>query len=286
MSNNDNNPLKPPKNTDLPFFAYGIFKPHQIAYSRIENHVRKYFEYEIDYDMLIRDGVPLIVPQKGKSYAKTKGHLIYFKEDHSKQAYETISKTEYEKLYKWEEIYVDENNKANVLMGANPKMGSSHIEGRTGEYDGRKDPYFKEAIEVVENELNDENKHWANIHDFFKLQMSYLLLWTAIERYISLKYNCPEIWQKWKALAKEDIFKESLKKHVKENRKVYSAKDLREYTLRPENPFHAINYYYTIRCNVAHRGKALLSDDHMLRQSLKELLNIFKEVLDDTFDET
>ncbi|WP_296873049.1 hypothetical protein [uncultured Methanobrevibacter sp.] len=281
----NNNPLKPPKNTDLPFFAYGIFKPHQIAYSRIENHVRKYYEKEINYNMLIRDGVPLITPSNGKSHIKTKGFLIYFNEGSSKEAYKIISKTEYEKLYKWEEIKIGEN-KANVLMGANPKMGSSGMEGKSGDYDGQEDPYFKEAIEVVENELNDENKHWSSIHDFFKLQMSYLLLWTAIERYISLKYNCPEIWQNRKQLANEEVFKESLKKHVNEERKVYSAKDLREYTLRPENPEHAINYYYTIRCNVAHRGKALHSDEHMLRQSLKELFNIFKDVLDDTFDES
>ena len=284
MSDNNNNEYETLDIPDinLPFFAYGTFKPHQLAYSRIEEYVKKHYDYEIDYKMLIRDGVPLIVPSRNKS--KTRGCLIYFKEDCCKKAYETISSNQLKKLYKWEVIKIGEN-KANVLMGSNPKMGSSSIEGQIGDYDGRKDPYFNEAIEVVENELNDKNKRWHNIHDFFKLQMSYLLLWTAIERYVSLKYNCPEIWQKWKMLSDEDVFKESLNRHVKSKRTVYSAKDLREYTLNPKKPRYVINYYYTIRCNVAHRGKALHGDDEIIRKSLKELLDIFKDVLGNTFDE-
>lgn len=287
MTNNNDNEdstLGPPKDSSLPFFAYGIFKPGQIAYSKIENCVKKYFAYEIDYKMLMRDGVPLIVAPRNKRYDKTKGHLIYFKEESSKEAYEIISKSENKKLYEWKEIKLGEN-KANVLMGVNPEMGSSPIESSVGDYDGRNDPYFKEAIEVVENELNDENKRWHNIHDFFKLQMSYLLLWTAIERYASLKYNCPKIWQKWKKLSNEEVFKDSLNRNVKSKRKVYSAEDLREYTLNPKKPYYSIKYYYTIRCNVAHRGKNLYTDDEIIRQSLKELLEIFKDILEDTFYE-
>ena len=66
---------------------------------------------------------------------------------------------------------------------------------------------------------------------------------------------------------------------------VENDKDLKYYALDPINPYYSINYYYTIRCNVAHRGKELHSDDYILRQSLKELLEIFKDVLKDTFDE-
>lgn len=282
MAYNENRPLQPPKDKTLPFFAYGIFKPGQLAYPRIKNLVKTYCEHEIDYEMSMRDGVPLITQQR--KYSRTVGYLIYFTEEHAEDAYEIISETHYEKLYRWEEIIVDDNP-ANVLMGVNPKMGSSGIEGSTGNYDGQNDPYFKEAIEVVENELNDEDKHWSNINDFLRLQMSYLLLWTAIERYISLKYNCPEIWQKWKILSKEKVFKMSLKRHVESTRTVYSAKDLREFTLDPKNPYYSVNYYYTIRCNVAHRGKALHSDDYIIRQSLKELLAIFKDIINATFDE-
>ena len=285
MANNndyDNRTLKSPHNTELPFFTYGIFKPGQLAYSKIGSCVKNHYEHEIDYKMLMRDGVPLITAQS-KGHHKTLGHLIYFNRDCTKKAYESISKSAHENLYEWKEIKVGEN-KANILMGVNPEMGSSPFEGEIGDYKGQNDPYFKEAIETVENELNDENKHWSNINDFFKLQMSYLLLWTSIERYASLKYNCPKIWQKWRKLSNEEVFKESLKRHVTDKRTVYSAEDLREYTLNPNKPYYSIKYYYTIRCNAAHRGKALHADDHIIRESLKELLAIFNDILDDTFD--
>ena len=287
MTNNrreyENKPLKPPKQTDIAFFAYGIFKPGQIAYSRIKDCVNKYYGCEIDYKMLMRDGVPLIVPSRSKGRNKTRGYLIYFNEEDCEEAYDIISKTHYEKLYKWEEIKVGEN-KANVLMGFNPEMGSSPIGGKEGDYDGRNDPYFIEAIEVVENELNDENKRWHSINDFFKLQMSYLLLWVAIERYCSLKYD--KRYSKINQLSREDLFKKSLKKHFTSERTVYSADDLKNYTLNSEKPYDSIHYYYTIRCNVAHRGKALYNDDELIRQSLKELLGIFKDILNESFDET
>lgn len=282
MTNNENKHLKPPKNTDLPFFAYGIFKPNQLAYSRIKNFVESCAEYEIDYKMLMRDGVPLITLPKNRSQNKTVGYLIHFKDEYSKKAYEIIGKTHYKKLYKWEEIKVDEY-KANVLMGVNPEMGSSHIEKTVGNYDGRDDPYFKEAIEVVENELNDKNKRWHNINDFFKLQMSYLLLWTAIERYCSLKYNNTS--SKINQLSRDDLFKKSLKEHITSKRTVYSAEDLREHTLNSENSYESVRYYYTVRCNVAHRGKALHNDNEIVKKSLKELLKIFKDIIDGTFDE-
>ena len=61
---------------------------------------------------------------------------------------------------------------------------------------------------------------------------------------------------------------------------------LKNYTLNSEKPYDSIHYYYTIRCNVAHRGKALYNDDELIRQSLKELLGIFKDILNESFDET
>ncbi len=280
MTNDNNKTLKPPRNTDLPFFAYGIFKPQQIAYSRIEKHVKTYYEYEINYKMLMRDGVPLIVPDKSGNH-KTKGYLIYFKEDDSKKSYENISDTESEKLYYWSEIKVGEN-KANVLMGKDPDLGSTPLEIKVGNYIGKQDPFFKEAVELAEKELEIEWKGMRDIEGFFKLQMTYMLLWASIERYCSLKYD--NKGSKINKLSKDELFINSLKKHVdSDDRKVYSADDLKEYTLNPQNPYESIRYYYTIRCNVAHRGKAIYDDEKMLRQSLNELLKIFNDILDETF---
>lgn len=280
MTDDTNKPLKLPKNTDLPFFAYGIFKPNQIAYSRIEKYVKKHYEDEIKYKMLMRDGVPLIVSGKSRNH-KTEGNLIYFKENKSKKAYKNISDTHSEKLYYWSEIKVGEN-KANVLMGADPDLGSTYLDVKVGNYTGNRDPFFKEAVKLAENELHREWKGMRDIEGFFKLQMAYMLLWASIERYCSLKYD--NYGSKVNKLSKDELFKKSLKKHVgSEERTIYSADDLTEYTLNPEEPYESIRYYYTIRCNVVHRGKEIFNDEKMLRQSLKELLNIFNDILHETF---
>lgn len=283
MPENSNNPLKLPRKLDLPFFAYGIFKPNQLAYSRIAPYVRKTYPEQINFNMLMRDGVPIIEPRKNnKVRYTTHGYLIYFKDRFSKEAYDIISSNQLEKLYKWEVIDVGEN-KANVLMGVNPKLGSRYFEGPEGCYDGRDDPYFNEAIYVIEQVLNDKEKRWPGINDFFKFQMAYMLLWSSIERYCSLKYNCPTIGKNNKEFAEEKAFRRALKIYVESERKVYSSAELKEHTLNPQKPADSIFYYYTIRCNAVHRGKAYHSDEYMLRQSLRELLNIFKDVLEDTF---
>lgn len=284
MSNN-NSTLKPPHDNTLPFFTYGIFKPNQLAYSRIGKYVKKTFPEKINYRMRMRDGVPLIVPPvNNKISYPAKGYLIYFKDDSSKKAYEVISNMEHKKLYKWEVIKIGEN-KANVLIGINPELGSSHMEVNPGNYDGNDDPLFKEALDVVEQELSDENKRLMSVSDFFKLQMAYMLLWSSIDRYCTLKYGDGHSFKEYrKMLSEEKAFEDALKKHVGSERRVYSVQDLWEYILTPDNPLYSLNYYYTIRCNVVHKGKSTYNDSKMLKQSLKELLNIFRDVLDDTFN--
>ncbi len=277
---NEKFPVDFPKNLSLPFFTYGIFKPGQIAYSRIEKYVYDFFPSQINYRMLIRDGVPLINPDKSE-HSKTDGFLIKFKEKSSKKAYKTICITEPKELYEWKVIKVGDI-KANVLVGKNHNIGSSSIEGNYGYYDGQKDPFFDEAIRVVEKELDREFKGMGDMEGFLKLQMAYILLWTSIERYCSLKYDI--FGSKINKLSRDWIFRKGLKRYVNEKRTVFSADDLRDYTLNPEEPYDSVRYYYTIRCNVAHRGKAIYADEKMLRQSLEELLNIYKDILDDTFN--
>lgn len=54
---NENRTLDMP-DIALPFFAYGIFKPGQLAHSKIRNHVEKTEDAEINYGMRIREGCP------------------------------------------------------------------------------------------------------------------------------------------------------------------------------------------------------------------------------------
>jgi len=52
--------------------------------------------------------------------------------------------------------------------------------------------------------------------------------------------------------------------------------------LDPTDPTESIKYYYQVRCNLSHRGKAAYNDGETVRKSLRELQCIFKDILSST----
>ena len=272
--------LKAPKDINLNFFTYGIFKPRQIAYSKIKNFISQKERGIINYPMKHRDGIPILI-NKEEEIAQTHGYILHFNKN--KEAYDIISKSLSNKLYKWGTVKI-RNEKVNVLFGVNPRQGSNFIENNKDRrnFDGRNDPLFKEAIKLIEKNLNMPYNH--EINEFFSLQMNYMLLWSAIDRYCKLKYNKSTEHDNRIELSKEESFKKALKKYGrKKGRSVFSTDTLFEYKFNTENPQHCMNYYYTLRCNVVHRGKTSIKDIIMLKEATDELLNIFKCILNDTF---
>ena len=79
QNNNEKKDNKFDKKPDsnLPFFAYGIFKPGQIAYSKIRGLDFALKEASVNYPMKQRDGVPILLKKENKRY-KTKGCLYDF----------------------------------------------------------------------------------------------------------------------------------------------------------------------------------------------------------------
>ena len=293
QENKDNYHLQPPIDTiDLPFFAYGIFKKNEIAYSKIKKYVKdKPENHIIDYEIRMRDGVPILIKEKGEF--KSEGNLIYFKENNREKAYQIISKTELKDLYRWDVIKVNGHD-ANVLIGIDPNNGSSNIEfyGKYYSYKGIDDPFFKESILIIKKFLGEDKG--PTVMNLLKLQMHYLLLWASIERYCDLKYAKSRINQNIKEFSEEEVVENSIKNLKRfKNRAydkndelltVFSAEDLQDYTLKPKKPFDSLKYYYTIRCNVVHRGKISMDkDEHLLRFGLMDLCEIFENVIKDTF---
>lgn len=274
--------------TTLPFFAYGIFKKNQLAYSKIKEYVEgEPQERKVDYEMLIRDGVPILTKKIDSEY-KASGHLIKFKADEQDEAYDVISQTESKKLYKWDVIDV-KGKKANVLIGKDSDRGSSEFEiikSKVKNYNGKNDPFFNETMKLIEE--FKETASGVNVRYLLELQMHYLLLWAAIERYCDLKYGKEKISENLKEFAEKEEAVinsiENLNLNRYKSTTVFSAKDLRNYKLDSKKPVDSLRFFYTIRCNVVHRGKILMYDDDvLLRNSLEDLYEIFKNVLDNTF---
>ena len=271
--------------TNLPFFAYGIFKPGQLAYSKIRNHVDGTIDAKIDYGMRHRDGVPILIGGKSDN-SHTKGVVITFKEGQEIETYGIICKTLLRKLYEWKTIRINGRD-VNTVFGVNPDYGSDHIEGSEDRFsfDGKNDPFFSEAIELIESNLNSSGFSW-NVENFFELQMNYMLLWSAIDRFSSLKYNKKSNNKNYEKFSSQKAFRDGIRRFENHfHREVFSTDDLKVHNFDADNPIGTMYYYYTLRCNVVHRGKAMVADYEMLNTAAKELLAIFKDVLNDAFDE-
>ena len=266
-----------PNNTKLPFFAYGLFKPGQLCFFRIKNLVKEYSEAELSGRLKERDGIPLLILD---SCSKVKGFLIQFIDENEVNAYKRIIGIEPEEVYKWQEIQLADGTKANALLGRKDDRGSSDLE-HTEEWDSRTDLFFKDAVEEIETLLNNNSEfNCDNFKTIFRLQMAYSLLWSALERYAGLRYHLgTKVTEKVYQIAEEEVFAKSLKRHVKDRREVYSTSDLTKCILDPDEPRKSIKYYYQVRSNAVHRGKAVARDFYILKYSLEELIGIFKDML-------
>jgi hypothetical protein len=173
---------------DLPFFAYGTFKPGQLGFLRLRELVER-----IEPDCILsgtlreRDSLS-IVDEEGSGWIQ--GSLLFLKREKVVQAYMRIIESEPDKHYRWDTGSVQAKcgiQVANVLFGRSPKKVSVPI--RESDWDGKKDPLFTSALAVVQETLDCNQGFEPDLKPLFRLQMAYLLLWSAIERYVSLRYH-------------------------------------------------------------------------------------------------
>ena len=293
-----------PENTELPFFAYGIFKPNQIAYHVIKDHVESSENKSIDqYHQFLRDGLSFIISDK--NFHDLNGYKINFKSEKALEAYFKISNKEPRNLYKWEVI---ENMNALV---ARDKIGiDKHFQGDIDNIIGWNDPYFHIGLEVITKQEFDNKKmdygvnlKWAD-RDFFAemifVQMKFLLAYSMLERLAFLMTSFQSgSTQVSTVLADNSFVQASILKlydelHEKvqcEKREVYSTE--RKSTSKGEKVIFSfkesieqkdfkkiIKFYYQLRNNITHRGKSVgrISDD--LKNYLSELTSIIKYTLE------
>lgn len=265
-----------------PFFAYGVFKPNQVAYSLIEEYVDNFKKFELNnYSLLHRNGMPMITRGRGK----TEGYLIKFKENYCNVAYNLISKSKSKSLYEWKVVIID-FEPINCLLAVNEGLGKDY--GSTC-YSGINDLGFCETLDYIRTNIDKfESGEFKSNNDFLFLQMNYMLLWGVIDKYTSSRYGGWGQVENVKKLSKEKYFREGLKKVRPDYSSVYSSRSDDEYILnlnRKGNKkyFDAANYYYHIRCNITHGGKVSWDNAEHLKYDLGNLLEIMEYILDKSF---
>lgn len=265
------------KYLDLPFFAYGIFKPGQSSYHRIEKYVKDEPCAEIiAHEMRYRDGLAIIVGEENETF-KTRGYLIEF--TNSRQAYKKIGRSQRSELYEWKQVEVN-GKKANALVGVDADNGSfENKDYIISTYDYRQDHFFNEALYLIDDTIKEfDGKKINSMKDFFNIQMNYMLLWSIIERFCTITYGHFDIGLTMQNFAEEKSFEKELE-NVNRNDDIYSSDTLKPKSLDPDNPDDSIYYYYTIRCNVVHKGKFVKSEDfNKLKESFEELFGLFMAV--------
>ncbi len=269
--------VEPPEHTFLPFFAYGVFKPNQIAYPRIGKYVDYFKKVTCPYELRERNGMPVLTENRLHG-RETSGHILKFNPRYEEKAYKIISKTKAKKLYEWTVLRIDNQN-VNVLVGKEPEKTNIFMFDEL-DFDFRRDPIFYDAIEFIERNLH---RYFDNEKErYFNLQMCYMLLWASIERFTTFKYGNNTKRYNNEQFSKERAFKEGIW-DVDDSYTVLNSEDLKEYRIIPDEPKKSIRYYYAIRCNVIHTGKSHIREMEFLEKATEELLEIYKNVLDDSF---
>lgn len=267
-----------PDNIKLPFFAYGIFKHGEIAFIKLKPYVKEIkCNISLNAKLHVKDGVPLI--NIDDSSAKTYGDIIYFSDISAEEAYKSISELEPTAYYEWQEIQID-NKSVNVLAGKKINKGTNEVED--GYWDSWSDALFTYTFGLVEDILKEPTNDITG-KQFLKLQMTYLLLWTAIERYVTLRYKIggADVMQKIQNLAHENQFILGVKQIGNKKRKIFKSYGSGDETFVADNPKKCLNYYYQIRSNIAHRGKAIFDDTELVYSALSEMSGIFKKILEE-----
>ncbi len=249
-----------PKNTELPFFAYGFFKSDELAYKKIENLVDGEITRTVVEGLLYeKDGLPILtcpqIQKRRKTY-KIRGELFSFKD--GSVAYESIANIEPGQLYCWETVDTldaDGNHQnANVLVACKDLLNrNNEVEGAVlkkeedKDYDdygsiswhGYNDFLFSKGMDFLQKAYFD-NEDYLNFNEpfvhnedtykkLFSLQMAYTFLWSIIDRHNSMRYNLNsrELYKQRIAMAEDDLFGEAIKE-IRDNfifsyPKIYSS---------------------------------------------------------------
>jgi hypothetical protein len=273
--------LQNPENLNIPFIAYGSFKPSELRFNLIEEYVDDFHEISICGLMEEKDGVPIFGLGNNGYFGFTyQAYVLNFKADYSELAYQKICENEPDSYYEWKLL----DNK-NILIGKPSLKGTNEFLEKSWSF--RNDPYFEYGLNACNNIFKNEITQFNSESEkeyfpFFRSSSAYMLLWTIIERFCTLKYgNLPPI-QKLKCLTSDaQINWDKIILNIDRTDKIYRSDKINEVLVlnRDKGAKKIMEYFYGIRSNMVHRGKEVFSDIFRISDSFLELKLIFEEIL-------
>jgi len=281
--------LEPPPRLDLPMFAYGLDKPGEPAHELLAGYVvRTEVATLAAGGLRVRDGVPLLDPD---GTAGVNGVLLTFAAGREKEAYVAVCGIAARPHYRWDmvEMRVDGRpGRVNVLRGRHPDRGSS--EEWFTSWSSAEDPLLRFGLTRVRADAlrhaavpfptvtTDEAATWDR---FYALHATYLLLWSAVERFTALAYGTvqPALERTWR-LGDDPGFRECVvAAGVAPSAKTADSRDPTRARRIREDGAGAMFSWDAARHVVAHPGRTAFADGVLLRRSLVDLHDAFRLTL-------
>jgi hypothetical protein len=275
--------IESPKNPDLPYFVYGALKPGMPAYERLRGFVECHEPDTVSGDLWVRDGLPILCANNSQNIF---GVLLTWKPAQEEEGYREVCHFEPTSHYKWEEVILGSGRKANTLVMRSKSKGNPQVLEKNC-WNLRDDPAFGPGLGEVgavllEVDVMLGDSFESNWRRFFRSQMAYLLLWSILERLSALCIGPAEeptkrINRLYELPGMEEIVRKNVTRFgkVSDSRRPDSSS-----TLDPANAKKSFAYYYQVRSNLSHRGKAVFKEFDTVHSSLRELLAITKEFLE------
>lgn len=276
--------MDPPPDKDLPLFVYGALKPGLPAFERLRQWVSSSAPDSVAGELLVRDGLPLL---RQNGHGLVEGYLLRWKNGQAGDAYTSVCAFEPRKHYEWAEVRLQGGQTANALVIRHPNKGNpQHLDSSS--WNLCDDPAFGPGLEAVERVLSEvddmpSDSFEANRQGFFRSQMGYLLLWSILERLSALCFGPSlEPMERINRLHELPGMREAVGQHVQRSDRVSDSRNPDQiYRLEGTNAKSSFLYYYQVRSNLSHRGKGVFNEFEKVHLSLRELLAITRQYLDE-----
>lgn len=277
--------LVAPVDATKPLFVYGLLQPGELAHSVVEGYLARRCCATARGALWLRDGLPLF--DLG-GHEEVQGHLLWF--DGTQDGWNAVRSFEPASQYKWSLVAVamegGEHGVANVLCGK--KLHTGTAGECVAEWSARLDPVFVEGIDEVRCLVLDTAPEGVDVQpdrpelwrQFFRLQATYLLLWSIVERYTALRFGpALDPGERVGLLGEDASFLAAVVGSGAQPDVVVDSRNPdKKLPLRPDGS-GAAKYFYQVRSNLSHRGKGAFQDSRLVLKALVELHDTMRLLL-------
>lgn len=292
MSNSQPTSMDLPPGISLPFFVYGALKPGMPAFEQLRGMVAEPIQADQTAgELYVRDGLPLL---KINGDGNIMGFLLHWKPGEEQRGYTAVCAFEPRTHYKWEAVTLKSGAIANALGMRFPSKGNpqpfqpaqKHSSAAPVQWCMSDDPAFGPGLDAVTAMVAEighmpQGSPDADWPRFFKAQMAYLLLWSILERLSALCVGPgQDPMYRVKRLHELPGMAEAVLVHVHRTDQVSDSRNPdATCKLNGSTPKACFDYYYQLRSNLSHRGKAVCNEFDKVHKSLNELLAITQQYL-------